>query len=285
MLFFLISVHLQIASILWIAGSARHVPVHSYDALYSNLVNGAEIRYFFNVSSCVQPDNGPAPYKDIPTFGGKIQYYSTTPNTADEKGQTFFDDSQYIDTDSPLTLGKELYTFWIENNTAKVFWAKPGLFENDTDSLSGLYCSWTEGQGKFWAIPHQRKRHLTSYDEVREMLFSGEEIRYQVNRTQCKCPDTSDQCTSGIAGGKINAFKQTKNGSLVFSSDSTTIFPIAWTYIRMVNLVHVHSNNTVSIRTAQFVPSTWEESTFDEMICPIHSGSISEGVKFFVNTI
>ena len=51
----------------------------------------------------MQPDNGPAPYKDIPTFGGKIQYYSTTPNTADEKGHTFFDDSQYIDTDSPLS--------------------------------------------------------------------------------------------------------------------------------------------------------------------------------------
>lgn len=83
----------------------------------------------------------------------------------------------------------------------------------------------------------------------------------------------------------FSAFKQTKNGSLVFSSDSTTIFPIAWTYIRMVNLVHVHSNNTVSIRTAQFVPSTWEESTYDETICPIHSGSTSEGVKFFVNTI
>ena len=73
--------------------------------------------------------------------------------------------------------------------------------DDDNDDDDDLWNS-------FWAIPHQRKRHLKSYAEVREMLFSGEEVSYQVNKTQCECRKTSDQC-SGIAGGKINGIKDT----------------------------------------------------------------------------
>lgn len=73
----------------------RFIPVHSYDSLFSYLASGAEIRYFFNVSSCVQPDNPPQ-YKDIPTFGGKINHFDASPNSGDEPGHSFFDDAQFI---------------------------------------------------------------------------------------------------------------------------------------------------------------------------------------------
>lgn len=81
----------------------------------------------------------------------------------------------------------------------------------------------------------------------------------------------------------LTAFKLTKDGSIEFSSDSTTVFPIAWTYIRVITVVTVHSNNTVTFSTSRFDTVTLEESTNDMLICPIHTASSPQGVKFFVN--
>lgn len=81
----------------------------------------------------------------------------------------------------------------------------------------------------------------------------------------------------------LTAFKLTKDGSIEFSSDSTTVFPIAWTYIRVITVVNVHSNNTVTFSTSRFDTVTLEESTNDMLICPIHTASSPQGVKFFVN--
>lgn len=81
----------------------------------------------------------------------------------------------------------------------------------------------------------------------------------------------------------LTAFKLTKDGSIEFSSDSTTVFPIAWTYIRVITVVYVHSNNTVTFSTSRFDTVTLEESTNDMLICPIHTASSPQGVKFFVN--
>uniref|UniRef100_K1QTH4 Uncharacterized protein n=1 Tax=Magallana gigas TaxID=29159 RepID=K1QTH4_MAGGI len=155
------------------------IPVHSYDSLFSYLASGTEIRYIFNVSSCVDPDNPPQ-YKDIPTFGGKINHFDASPNSGDKPGQSSFNDAQFIH-------------------------------------------------------------------------------------------------------GKTYTFKLTKDGSIEFSSDSTTVFPIAWTYIRVITVVNVHSNNTVTFSTSRFDTVTLEESTNDMLICPIHTASSPQGVKFFVN--
>lgn len=73
----------------------RFIPVHSYDSLFSYLASGTEIRYIFNVSSCVDPDNPPQ-YKDIPTFGGKINHFDASPNSGDKPGQSSFNDAQFI---------------------------------------------------------------------------------------------------------------------------------------------------------------------------------------------
>lgn len=81
----------------------------------------------------------------------------------------------------------------------------------------------------------------------------------------------------------LTAFKLNKDGSIEFSSDSTTVFPIAWTYIRVITVVNVHSNNTVTFSTSRFDTVTLEESTNDMLICPIHTASSPQGVKFFVN--
>lgn len=278
---FMFFVYLNLGWVIWTTDCQRFIPVHSYDSLFSYLASGTEIRYIFNVSSCVDPDNPPQ-YKDIPTFGGKINHFDASPNSGDKPGQSSFNDAQFIH-GKTYNIDKELYTFWIENDTAKVFWAKPGLFENDTSTLSGLYCSWMQGRGKFWAKPHSRKRQLTSAKEVKDTLFSGGEVNYLVNKTQCKCLETSDQFMDGIAGDTVKSFKLTKDGSIEFSSDSTTVFPIAWTYIRVITVVNVHSNNTVTFSTSRFDTVTLEESTNDMLICPIHTASSPQGVKFFVN--
>lgn len=72
----------------------RSIPGQTYDSLVSYLENGAEVRYFFNISSCLQSASPPC--KDIPVFGGEIQYFSASKNSGEDTGQLIFSNVDYI---------------------------------------------------------------------------------------------------------------------------------------------------------------------------------------------
>ncbi|XP_052087860.1 uncharacterized protein LOC127724898 [Mytilus californianus] len=188
----------------------RSSPVKTYDSLVSYLENGAEVKYFFNISSCLQ--SASPPFKDIPVFGGEIKYFN---------------------------LNKEIHTLWNVNDTAKVLWAKSGVYINIIDNISGTYCKWTEGQGSLWVKDHAEQRQLTSFPEIQTMLTSGEEVGWVVKTTECQC------------------FKMTKDSSIHFPTSMTTIFPVAMNFIQLTTFVCVDSNNTATFITRHLDPSTF----------------------------
>lgn len=48
------------------------------------------------------------------------------------------------------------------------------------------------------------------------MLFSGEEIRYLVNKTQCKCLETSYLYMDGIAGDTVKCIIRSVSTKYIF---------------------------------------------------------------------
>ncbi|XP_061183290.1 uncharacterized protein LOC133191559 [Saccostrea echinata] len=251
------------------------IRVHSYESLVSFLEKGVDVRYFFNISSCVQPSS-PPPFKDIPVVGGKIRYFSASENSGDDPGTTVFNNMEYID-ENYNEPNKEIHTFWIVNDTAKIFWAKPGFFVNNTDFIGGISCDWTKGQGNVWVKLHAQQGKLTSSQEIQTSLTFGDEVGWVVNQTQCQCPGG---CQNGIMGDTIRGFKIMKDGSINFSTSMTTTFPLVWNYIRLITFVQVHANNTATFVTRHLDAPTWEQDDIDVMHCPIHSESNAKGARF-----
>ncbi|CAG2243122.1 unnamed protein product [Mytilus edulis] len=262
-----------------ISGNQRSIPVRTYDSLVSYLENGAEVRYLFNISSCLQ--SSPPPFKDIPVFGDEIKYFSASINSGEDSGQLIFSNVDYINENE---VNKEIHTFWIVNDTAKVFWAQPGVYINITDNISGIYCKWTEGQGSLWVKNQAKQRQLTSFPEIQTMLTSGEEVGWVVNITECQCAAGKGNCYHGILGDTIRGFKMAKDSSIHFSTSMTTIFPVAMNFIQLTTFVRLDVNNTATFITRHLDPSTFEQDDIDIISCPIDSGSsIGRGAKFYVN--
>ncbi|CAG2186516.1 unnamed protein product [Mytilus edulis] len=181
-------------------------------------------------------------------------------------------------------LNKEIHTFWIVNDTAKVFWAQPGVYINITDNISGTYCKWTEEQGSLLVNDQAKQRQLTSFPEIQTMLTSGEEVGLVVNITECQCAACKGNCYHGILGDTIRGFKIAKDSSIHFSTSMITIFPVAMNFIQLTTSVRVDTNNTATFITRHLDSSTFEQDYIDIMSCPIHSGSsIGRGAKFYVN--
>jgi hypothetical protein len=43
----------------------------------------------------------------------------------------------------------DIQTLWILNETAMIFWGKPGVFVNNTADMNVTMCNWTKGEGKY----------------------------------------------------------------------------------------------------------------------------------------
>ncbi|XP_048731572.2 uncharacterized protein LOC125648488 [Ostrea edulis] len=276
MLYVLVVIYLTLSS--FEVESQKSVKVHSYDSLVTYLTKGATVWYVFNTSSCEQPSMKPE--EDNPVFGGEIKMFVSTPNSQYEEGQTIFSHVQYSD-ENITDLNEEIQSMWILNDSAMVFWGKPGFFVNNTDDLDGTMCNWTVGEGSVWVKPHKEQKRLESFKEIQTLLTSGEEVRWAVNMSGCKCPPDPDECGNGSFGNAIKDFKIMKDGSISFSSSMTFIIPLSWQYVRLVAFGHIYENNTAYFMISYLDPTTWQDAEDDMVLCSISADPSSSGAKFF----
>lgn len=56
-----------------------------------------------------------------------------------------------------------------------------------------------------WVKQHPQRKQMTSFNEIRSALISGEKIRWVANLIGCKCPSDSgpDDCTNSFVGDTI----------------------------------------------------------------------------------
>lgn len=71
------------------------IKVDSFHSLISYLVNGADVRYFFNTSSCNRADLVSG--SEIPVFGGEINLFVVIPNTDGKTESLMLSQVLYID--------------------------------------------------------------------------------------------------------------------------------------------------------------------------------------------
>jgi hypothetical protein len=55
----------------------------------------------------------------------------------------------------------------------------------------------------FLIKPQKEQKQLESFNEIHTMLTSGEEVRWAVNASGCKCPPDQDDCGDGAFGDTI----------------------------------------------------------------------------------
>lgn len=76
----------------------------------SYLINGADVRYFFNTSIC-----GPSTFTsepETPVFGGEVKMFVAAHNTEEKQGQMTFSQVQYIDENRKGILFHYISRFW-----------------------------------------------------------------------------------------------------------------------------------------------------------------------------
>nr|XP_022295131.1 uncharacterized protein LOC111105219 [Crassostrea virginica] len=258
--------------------------VKSYDHLVSYLASGADVRYYFNVSTCIpEARMTNEEHIQIPVFGGAVKLFIASKSSDD--GRIIFSQPRYIDRKAN-DLTEEIETLWIINDTAIVFWGTPGFFVNITQKPKALYCNWTKGEGSVWIKETKNQKQITSFNEIKSVLTSGEMVRWVINMMDCKCPDGTldDDCSRNYLGNTITDFKITVNGSISFSSSMTNLIPLAWVYVRTIVFGHIYPNNTANFLVSTLDPTTWQKGDDDLFIlCPIAMGS--KGAGFFATDV
>ncbi|XP_048729375.1 uncharacterized protein LOC125646851 isoform X2 [Ostrea edulis] len=184
--------------------SLKAIQMTSYDALISYLSNGAEASYFFNISTCV-PANA-TPKFDIPLIGGKIKLFvdwrEEDWRKEDESRVVYFSETRYTD-ENIKDLNEEIQSFWLFKDTSEVYWGKPGFFVNYTADTEGVFCNWTNGEGKILVTQPNEQKQLTTFKDVQTTLMAGEEIRWIVKMIGCKCPPDPLGCMDSSFGDTI----------------------------------------------------------------------------------
>nr|XP_034300966.1 uncharacterized protein LOC117681296 [Crassostrea gigas] len=259
----------------------KMVKVQSYRHLVSYMGRGADVRYFFNASTCVTSAKTSQSSDEIPVIGGELKLFIGSKDPDD--GHLFFSQVRYVD-NNPNNLTAEIQTIYVINDTAMVFWETTGFFVNNTGNPDGVYCNWTRGEGSIWVKQHPQRKQMTSFNEIRSALISGEKIRWVANLIGCNCPSDSgpDECTNSFVGDTITDFKISDNGSIRFTSSSTSLVPLSWVYARMIVFGHIYQNNTVNFMISLLDPTTWDDGDDEIFLCPIALSSAPKGVGFFL---
>ncbi|XP_061183292.1 uncharacterized protein LOC133191560 [Saccostrea echinata] len=271
-------ISLYFVSSLWIANCQKIIRVNSYDSLVSSLANGADVRYFFNISMCM--GSSTTTKQDIPVFGGDVKMFVASKNSDMDTGETIFSQARYID-DKTIDLNEEIQTIWIINDTALIFWGRPGFFVNNTADIDGMYCNWTRGEGNIWIKKHTDEKQLTSFKEIHTVLTSGGEVRWVANLAGCKCPPAPDDCNDASIGDTIKDFKIMTDGSISFSTSMTFYLPLSVQYVRLITFGHIYENNTANFMVSYLDPTTWKDEENDMIQCPIAPGPSVVGANFF----
>ncbi|XP_048728928.1 uncharacterized protein LOC125646587 [Ostrea edulis] len=278
-------VHLRVALFLMLTsykvGGQEPIRIDSYDSLMAYLINGADVRYFFNTSIC-----GPSTFTsepETPVFGGEVKMFVAAHNTEEKQGQMTFSQVQYID-ENRKDLNEEIHAMWIVKEWALVSWGKPGFFMNNTDDLDVTECNWTKGEGSIWVKPHKEQKRLESFKEIQTLLTSGEEVRWAVNMSGCKCPPDPDDCGDGSLGNTIKDFNIMKDGSISFSSSMIILLPFSWQYERLVAYGQIYQNNTANFMISYLDPTAWNDGENGLTLCPITSDSSNSGGANFYTT-
>ncbi|XP_062617359.1 uncharacterized protein LOC134279037 [Saccostrea cucullata] len=275
---------LSLMSLIYIVECQKPIKLDSYHSLISHMEEGADISFFFNTASCAPSSVSNtasliSSSEYFPVFGGELKLFISI-NTSNEKtGQTFFSQVRFID-QKPNVLNEEIETIWIANDTAFIFWGKPGFFVNNTADIDLVACSWTKGEGNIWMKQNREQKHLTSFNDIKAVLTSGEKVRWIVNGG-CKCPPDVDVCGDGSIGDTIRDFKIMTDGSLSFSTSMTIHAFLSWRYTRIIVFGHVYDNNTANLTISYLDPTTWDDTEDHVISCPIASENSTEGANFF----
>ncbi|XP_062588498.1 uncharacterized protein LOC134250163 [Saccostrea cucullata] len=256
----------------------KPIKVTSYQSLVSYIEKGAGVSFFFNTASCATSALRSA--DDYPVFGGELNLFLSLSKSEENPGQTIFSRVRYID-EKPNELNEEIQSIYIINDTASIFWGRPGFFVNNTSDFDGVNCNWTRGNGNIWVRQSKDQERLRSFKDIKAVLTSGEKVRWVVKSRGCQCPPDAAVCLDGAVGDTITDFKLMTDGSITFSTSMTVQVMLSWVYIRVLVFGHIYENNTANFMLSTLEPTTWDDGGDHFILCPITSGDSTEGANFF----
>nr|XP_022301625.1 uncharacterized protein LOC111109696 [Crassostrea virginica] len=257
-------------------GGDRSLPLTTYDDLMTSLTSGHIVHYFFNTTVC-QPTGEQIPQQKTPIFGGKIQFFEAFPPRKFDNGKIIFTQMLYVQErwegyeEIFNTDMKDISIY--PDKPIQILLDRPTVRLNDTRGLHAVACKWKEGTVsdaiRFSASKKFEPTLVTSFEELKERLISGEEIRMVTNSSGCKC--TYNDCRNLTLGGDIKDFQVQDDGSVTFSLYKPIYLGVPFDhpmFYRDITFGYLFPNMTTKLAYTYLDPMNWMTLNEINVTCP-----------------
>ncbi|XP_048728795.1 uncharacterized protein LOC125646507 [Ostrea edulis] len=260
----------------------RHVkcqspaPLTTYDGLMTMLTSGYRVHYFFNTTLC-QSTSADIPQQKKPIFGGKIQYFEAFPPRKFDNGKIIWTQMLYVQegwegyNEIFNTDMKDISVY--PDKPIKILLDRPTVNLNDTRGMRGATCQWDEGRPSdtinFSVSKSPEPKLVTSFDNLKTKLITGEEIRMITNTSGCNC--TYNDCRNLTFGGDMKDFQVQDDGSVTFSLYKPIFLGVPFDhpmFYRDITFGYLFPNSTTKFVYTYLDPTGWFILNEINITCP-----------------